>query len=238
MSKVVKKIGKGVKKVFKGVKKVFKKVIKSKIFKIALAGVAIYFGGVALGMWGGAGGTGAAASAQAGIHAATGAGAGAGVSTGVAAGTGIHAATGAAGAAGATGVVGAALPTVAQTVAPAATQAGVHTATGIAGGAAKTGFLAKTAAGAKTIGSFIEAHPIASSIALNTVAGAFSPDQIDIMREQESLIAEREERDRKQRERNQSVGGIDLGFTPSGAQLTTTSGENVYGPGGIINRNL
>jgi hypothetical protein len=53
MSKVFKKVGRGLKKVFKGIKKVFKKIVKSKIFKIALAATAIYFGGVALGAWGG-----------------------------------------------------------------------------------------------------------------------------------------------------------------------------------------
>jgi hypothetical protein len=38
-------------KVVKGVKKVFKKIVSSKIFKVVLIAVAIYFGGAALGMW-------------------------------------------------------------------------------------------------------------------------------------------------------------------------------------------
>ena len=45
MSKIFKGIAKVVKNIGKGIKKVFKKVVKSKIFKIALVAVAVYFGG-------------------------------------------------------------------------------------------------------------------------------------------------------------------------------------------------
>ena len=44
MSKFFKGIAKVVKNIGKGIKKVFKKVVKSKIFKIVLIAVAIYFG--------------------------------------------------------------------------------------------------------------------------------------------------------------------------------------------------
>lgn len=48
MSGLVKKIAKKVKKVFKKIIKVVKKVLKSKLFKIAVIAVAVYFGGAAL----------------------------------------------------------------------------------------------------------------------------------------------------------------------------------------------
>jgi hypothetical protein len=53
MSKVAKGIGKAVSGVARGVKKVFNKVVGSKLGKIVLIAAAIYFGGVALGAWGG-----------------------------------------------------------------------------------------------------------------------------------------------------------------------------------------
>lgn len=55
MSKVVKGIGKGIKKIGQGIGKAFQKVTSSKAFKIAVGAAAIYFGGAALGNFGGLG---------------------------------------------------------------------------------------------------------------------------------------------------------------------------------------
>lgn len=67
----LKKIVKGVKNIFKGVGKVVKKAWKgvkkfasSKIGKLALVGATIYFGGAALGAWGGGSGAAAGTAGQ------------------------------------------------------------------------------------------------------------------------------------------------------------------------------
>lgn len=65
MSGALKKIVKKVKKVFKKIVKVVKKVMSSKLFKVALVAASIYFGGVALGAWGGIGGAAGTAAAGA-----------------------------------------------------------------------------------------------------------------------------------------------------------------------------
>lgn len=88
MSKVFRGVKKAVKKVFRGVKKVFKKVIKSRFFKVALAAVAIYFGGAALGVWGAGAAQGTATAAAynwgtgVGLNAGTGAVTGGGFAAG------------------------------------------------------------------------------------------------------------------------------------------------------------
>lgn len=64
-----KSIVKGVKKVFKATKKIWDKFRKSTIGKVIMVAAAVYFGGVALGAWGGSG-TAAAATATSTLGAA------------------------------------------------------------------------------------------------------------------------------------------------------------------------
>ena len=71
MSSAIKKIFKGIKKVFKKITKVVKKIVKSKLFKVVAIGVALYFGGAALGAWGGISSGGAASAAGSGLTTAS-----------------------------------------------------------------------------------------------------------------------------------------------------------------------
>lgn len=66
VAKIVKKTFKRVAKVFKAVAKYGKKFLKSKLGKALMIGVAIYFGGAALGAWGSTGSAGALAGSTAG----------------------------------------------------------------------------------------------------------------------------------------------------------------------------
>lgn len=192
MSKFFKGVAKVVKNIGKGIAKVFKKVVKSKIFKVALVAVAVYFGGAALGLWGGAGATGAATAAV-GSTAAPAAAAtslAAPVSTAtLAATTAAPVAATSSGLASTTGIASA----LTGTAAPIAS--GVATATEIASSltaaaapAATTGggFLSSLTSGAKAVGSFVKANPLAASMGLNALASATSPDELDMIEAQEA----------------------------------------------------
>lgn len=189
MSKVVKGLKKGVKKIFKGVKKVFKKITSSTIGKVILGAALIYFGGAALGYWGGAG---------------TGAGAGAGVGL-----TGTEAAA----TAGAT-----TLESSAAMEALAASQAGGTVAQGALMGSGVTGAEASAlmagssggglwAGAADTLKGFTESKAGQAAIA-GGVAAAFSPNEIDLAKEQERL----EKRRIARANQNYAVGGLNIGF--------------------------
>lgn len=193
MSKFFKGIAKVAKKIGKGIKKVFKKVVKSKIFKIALVAVAVYFGGAALGLWGGAGGA-AATTAAAVAPAAVAPGA---VATTAAA----AAAPAAAATTGVAATTGAGLATVAETSAAltaaapvaATTGAGIATASEVAGALTATeavaapSLLAQVGAGAKAVGTFMQANPIATTMAMQGVSSALAPDEGELMQEQEEI---------------------------------------------------
>jgi hypothetical protein len=92
---------------------------------------------------------------------------------------------------------------------------------GIAPIEAPPSFLDKLKGGAESVFGFADKHPQASAMMLQTGAAMFSPDQLDLMREDEK----REERNRARIRQNMLVGGIDLGVRGSGNPLTTTSGS-------------
>ena len=254
MSKLVKSVGRAIKKVASGIVKVFKKVVKSKAFKYALIAGAIFLGGAALGMWqspfasingafvGGAG-TSTSGTILAGGDVAGSMVAGAETATSAAklgSLVGAESATlGAAGTAATTTVptlaTGEALATMAKT--PAYFQTGKTAAqlqaTRTAGTVASKGLIGTIGNGAKAVGSFMKEYPLPSAMMVNAAAGLTSPDEIDILRERDEL-------DRKRRERNLDVSGIDLGFINGGGrrQLTDMSGRPVYGSQGLIQSNL
>lgn len=196
MSKVVKGVFKGAKKLLKGVGKAIKKIVKSDLFKVAAAGALIYFGGSALGAWGGGGGAATAGTATGTTTA------GAGTATAGTAGTG--------------------------TAGTAASGAGATT-TGAAASAAKTGsVLGKLGKVAKGVGGFVKNNPMASAMIMNAVGSAVSPDEIDIMREQEEI--------RRNRWRNMEVPD-DIGLNTTQAPLTYSDGRLVHG-NNMLNRGM
>lgn len=227
-------VAKGVKKAFRSVSKFLKKawtaVTTSDIGKVALAAAAVYMGGQAMGMWGGGGGAGAGAGVGAGatesalltggdaLAAGTaGAGAGAGTATAASTASGLAApvSTG-------TGLIN------------AGQAAGAFNAAGsaVAGGQA-AGALAK---GAGIIGSFLK-NPVVQQAVVGGIQGAFTPDEIDLMREQERIEKER------QRRAFEGVGDISLGVRPAAPlpQRDNTGGlaYNSFAPGaGLIGKNM
>lgn len=209
MSKIVKGIKRIVKKVFKGVKKVFKKITSSKLGKILLIGAAIYTGGVLFGAWGSTGPMSGIYGAWSGGAAAAGAET-AGAITSAAPALAPEIATTAAAAQTAAPAAIAAAPTVTGaggvlsatpfgvpamgTVAPSA----LPTLAATAPAAAAPGFLS-------SIGTYAAQNPLLTSMALQGVAGALSPDEMDMAREQERI--------RRERWANlQDVGDIGLGI--------------------------
>ena len=185
MSKFFKGIAKVVKNIGKGLKKVFKKIIKSKVFKIVLIAVAVYFGGVALGLWGGGA---AGAGGVVGSIAPTATTAVAPLATTASAPLATTA----------TGLSTAAQTSAALTAAPAATTAGSLAATtgeisaAILGGGetvAAPSFLSTIgsgiSSGAKAVGGFLQANPLLASTGLTALSSALSPDEMEIIQAQE-----------------------------------------------------
>lgn len=196
MSKFFKGVAKVVKNIGKGIKKVFKKVVKSKLFKIALVAVAVYFGGAALGLWGGAGATGAATAAVGATAPAATTAAATSLAAPVSTAT-LAATTAAPVAAAGSGI--ASTTAAALTAAPVASTvgAGVASATEIAGAlttaapaaGAGSSFLSSLATGAKAVGGFVKANPLAASMGLNAISSAMAPDELDMIEANEESRA-------------------------------------------------
>ena len=217
LKKAFKKVGKAVGNVWKGAKKVFKKVVSSKIFKYVLIAVAIYFGGVALGAWGGA----APAAGTVAVSGGT---------TAVGAGTGVTAvapvavaetgavASGASAVGGAAPVVSAApgytVPAVTQggttasMVAPSAVQAGGMQVVQKAGQeVATSGILNTLMGGAKSAIGWVGENPYPAAIMTAGLGAALSPNAEDLQKNK----WDREDDERRRQSRNMNIAGIDLG---------------------------
>ena len=70
-----------------------------------------------------------------------------------------------------------------------------------------------------TTAGLISAHPVPAMMATSAVAGAFTPDAIDVAREQDRLEEER----RKKRQSDFLIGDVDVG-RPNNTQLTRNGG--------------
>lgn len=219
MSKIVKGIGKVFKKVFKKIKKVFKKIIKSPLGKILMLGAAIYTGGVAFGAWGS---TGPLSGMYGVLGGAPTAAAAQGAITTAAPALAPEIATSALGSA-----LGSAAPAV-SAIAPAAAMSAaapvVELGTGMAmsgAGVQAPGFLASAGnligEAATGIASFAKANPMITQMALQGVSAALTPDQIDIMNEQEKIR-------RSRYDSLSDVGNVSLGMSGATTPLTSTSG--------------
>jgi len=262
MSKVIDTVRSGVKSVVRGVKKVFKEVTRSKVGRAMLVAGAIYLGGAALGAWnspfqslngvlaGGAGGGGSGTAASL-IEGGTTA----------AAPTGFTPATAATTMPGAGGTINTAAIGAPSAAAPAAAAPGGFTASTAgstmqgAGGTINLSSLGSTAAaapaptasaspgmiqsimtGAKKTGEWAQRNPIPAVMGLNAIASATSPDEIDMLREEDRLIQRREDEERERRNRNLDIAGIDLGVRPSGRPLTDMQGNPIWTETGMINK--
>ena len=193
MSKIVKGIIKHTKKSIKSSNKIFKKVAKSAIGKIILAAIVIYTGGVLLGAWGATGPMSGMFGAWGGTTAT--AGATTGATAGATAATAAETAAVVEGAAAAGGGLSTAVET-------AAVLEGA--------GAAAPGLLSQA-------GTWMAANPIPTAMAMKGASAALSPDQEDMMREQERI--------RRERFASLSgVGDIDIGMRASGTPVTSMSG--------------
>jgi hypothetical protein len=232
MSKVIKGIGKAVKGLVKGVKKVFKKITDSKIGKVILIAAAIYLGGAAFGMWNSPfqsingvfvkGASNAAAGSVASTAAPVVESAPAFVAGGgdVAASTVANAATsGASGAAAGNAITNSAMgafePGVASNSAKLGSMVGQSTANLGSGDVVSKGIVNRLLSGARTklaeTATWAKENPILAATGLNAVAGAASPDEMDII----ELRRRQDEEDRLRREKNLSdVAGIDLRISP------------------------
>lgn len=225
-------LAKGVKKAFRSVskfiKKAWKAVTSSTVGKVALAAAAIYFAWPAIkGAFAGGGG-------------AAGAGAGVTESTLLAGGDALAAGTAGAGAGAGTAT---AASTASGLAAPVSSGAGLvnagqaANAFNAAGSAVAAGQAAGgLAKGAGIIGSFLK-NPIVQQAVVGGIQGAFSPDEIDLMREQERIEKER------QRRAFGGIGDIELGVRPA-APLPRRDNSgglayNSFAPGaGLIGKNM
>ncbi len=240
----MKKIKSGLKSIGRAVKK----VVKSKAFKIVAAAALIYVGGAALGAWNAAGplasvnGTlaGGSGAASAGSAAASNAAAAASMPTGIETLTvTAPAATG-----GASGVIA---PTIAASAPVLATANPPPASTEFSPveqpAAPKTGVISRmmegTAKAATKAYEFADKHPFVASSMVSGIASALSPDEMDLLREQQRLKQKEEDEARKRRDANLNIGAINLGMRASSEPLKyLSSGQNVYQNGvlGRLNR--
>lgn len=99
------------------------------------------------------------------------------------------------------------------------------------------GIISRAMSGAGSVAKWATTT-IPGAMTVSGLASALGADEIDIMREQQRLQREEDERERKRRLENLQVGDLELGFTPSGQPLRyMTSGMPVH-TSGIIGRNM
>lgn len=79
-------------------------------------------------------------------------------------------------------------------------------------------------------------NPIPTAMLLSAAGSAAGPDEIDMIREQAKQQEQTAERDRLRREKNMDLAGINLNMRPTNSMLKDSSGNQVYGNTGIINR--
>lgn len=85
-----------------------------------------------------------------------------------------------------------------------------------------------------TVVDFGTKHPIASAVLLNAAASAVSPDELDMIREKDKLERQREKDDRDRRNKNLSVGGVDLKMKPSESKQFMANSGTATDPNDII----
>lgn len=235
MSKIVKGVGKAVSGVWKGVKKVFKKIVSSKLFKVVLIAVAIYFGGVALGAWGGAGTASAAVVPVTGAAPAIGSTAVVGTEAAIAADAALAAeiaATDAVVAGGTTGAFtgtaaapvtagqAAAADVLAPTAFAPAGGAGATGAAGAAGGAAaEVGSASIIGDAMGSVGTWAAENPTLAMMGGMGAMNMFTPNAMDVQEQQEKEA----KRLAAKREINMDTSGINLGIAPAAQTSTSTS---------------
>lgn len=105
-----------------------------------------------------------------------------------------------------------------------------------AGTEAPKGIISKIMSGVQPGLDFMTKNPVPTAMLLSAAGSAASPDEIDILKEQQRLQNEQEEKNIERRAKNMDLAGIRLNLTPTGRSLTNTSGAPVYGATGIINR--
>ncbi len=184
VKKIVKKTFKRVAKVFKAVVKYGKKFLKSKLGKALMIGVAIYFGGAALGAWGSTGSAGALAGSTAGTTLGTTAATTAGTTAATTAGT-----TAAASALPGSVAAAAAAPVV-ELAAASALPGSIATA-------AAPGLVESAVSLGKAAGGWMTANPALTVAGAQGVQAALAPDPYE-----EALKAEEERR------RRSNIAGI------------------------------
>jgi len=94
------------------------------------------------------------------------------------------------------------------------------------------GIISRIMSGTEAAFDFMKANPKPTAMMLSAAGSAASPDEIDVIREQRH----QQDRDRERREKNLDIAGININMRATDAPLTDTSGNAIYGAGGIINR--
>lgn len=97
---------------------------------------------------------------------------------------------------------------------------------------APKGIISKIMSGAQPAFDFMKTNPLPTAMMLSAAGSAASPDEIDIIREQQN----QQDKDRERREKNLDIAGIDINMRASGRPLKDTFGSPVYDASGIINR--
>jgi len=98
------------------------------------------------------------------------------------------------------------------------------------------GIISRLMDGVGSAGTFMKENPMPTAMLLSAAGSAASPDEIDIIREQQNQKDQYEQRERERRSKNMDFAGIKLNMEPSNKPLTDLSGNQVFGNNGIINR--
>ena len=241
------------------VKSAIKKVFKSKVFKVIAAAALIYVGGAALGAW-------KAGGSLAKINGILVKGGGAASGAGGTAATGSAVGAAATPALGPVAATTAAAPTAGTTIANGLIPAGVGTGTGAVAGAApavlpagggvtlgnvaadtlatqgaKKGVISRMMEGAGNVaqaaGSFANKYPLPTAMIAQGVAGALTPDQMEIEQEKQRLAIEEDDRQRRIRNENLRMDGTESQYNPTYNPLKfQSSGQNIFANNGVLRK--
>lgn len=240
----------------KKIKSGIKKIVKSKAFKIIAVAALIYVGGAALGAWK-AGGSLARVNGilAKGGSAAGGAGATSTASTVGAAATPALAPTAAVPATG-TALANSVMPqavggTAANTMAVGSAANPLAPGLALPGGAGaaaetgaavvKKGVISRMMEGAAnaatSTGSWMAKNPLPSAMIAQGVAGALTPDQLEIRQEEQRLAVEEDERQRRERNKALRMDGTESSYNPEYGPLKFAStGQNVFANNGVLSK--
>jgi hypothetical protein len=100
------------------------------------------------------------------------------------------------------------------------------------------GIVNSAIASGKSILEFLDKYPTVANQAINAIGGALSPDEIDIMEDQQQLRDQEDEDRRNRQNANRQVGGVNFGTRTGPRTLTYRGTDQPVFTNGILNKRV